>query len=507
MEKLRELVNIVNKNKIKSIEIIGKTSNHNTLLTKLYDAIHDQKVTTEEEAIEYIYGKNGSKKSFYKLKYNLKKRLLNTLFLIDVKENKYSNRNKAYLESQKGMMALNFIVNTGVARKTAVWMAEKLLKTAITWRFAEVAITTARILRGFHASKSGNRKKFEKYNQLVEDFQELYNAELMTESKYSDLVSYYVTDKSTKHFIYDLADKHIKEINKFNPKIKSAKFFYQKAMLEIAKYMSINDYQKTKALCVQTLENLNKLNYQDNKAIVTINYQLIVCCIQLKKYEEGKKHIDIILSIQDPETFNWFKAHELYMGLCLHTYQYEMAWRIYQKIAKNKKFRHLPNSVKEVWKIYEAWLYFFTKVGKISPALIKEVPAKSFRVSRFINEMNIYSKDKKGLNIPILIIYIFLLIQQKKYDLLVDRIEGITKYVDRYIKRTDNMRSNYFLRMLLEIPKNDFNPQTIKTKSDKYFTALKKTPIDLSSQSHDLEIIPYEDSWNLIIELLDRRRS
>lgn len=500
MDKLIELVNIVNRNKVKSIEVIGKSSSNETLLNKFYDAIHDQKVTTEEEAIEYLYGKNSDKKAYYKLKHILKDRLLNTLFLINVKKSKYNDRNKAYLESQKGMMALNFIVNAGIARKTAIWIAEKLLKIAINWCFTEIAITTARFIRGNVASKSGDRKKFEKYDRIVRDYQELYNAELLVESLYSDLVSYYVRDKSTKLFIYDLADKHITEINKYDPKIKSTKFYYQKAMLEIAKYMSINDYQKTMELCKNVLNDLDTFYYKDSKAIVTISYQLIVCCVQLKAYEEGKKQIEIILSIQDPETFNWFKAYELYMNLCFHTQQYTEAFYTHQKVTQNKKFKYLPGNVKEVWKIFEAWLYLLIQLNALNVEAFKS--KRRFRVSKFINEMNIYSKDKKGLNIPILIIYISLLIQQKKYDLLIDRIEAIEKYIHRYIKRQDNKRSYYFLRMILEIPKNDFRPDSIQKKSKKYFEQLKTSPIDASGQSHGLEIIPYEDTWALILQLL-----
>ncbi len=501
MDKLIELVNIVNRNKVKSIGVIGRPSGNDTLLNKFYDAIHDQKVKTEEEALVYLYGKSNNKKAYYKLKHQLKERLLNTLFLIDVKESKYSDRNKAYLESQKGMMALNFVINAGIARKTAMWISEKLLKTATKWCFTEVAITTARFLRSYHASKSGDRKKIEKYDQIVRDYQELYNAEILVESFYCDLVSYYVIDKSTKRFIYDLADKHIREIKRYDPKIKSTRFYYQKAMLEIAKYMSINDYQKTKTLCEEALSNLNSFNYQDTKAIVAISYQLVVCCVQLKQYKEGKKHIDIIIAIQTPDTFNWFKAYELYVNLCFHTQQYEEAWKTFDKISKNKKFRYLPKNVKEVWKIFEAWLNLLAQIGNISSDTAAKSKGK-FRVSKFINEMSIYAKDKKGLNIPILIIHTLLLIQQKKYDLLIDRIEAIEKYIHRYIKRTDNRRSYYIVRMILEIPKNDFNAILIQKKTEKHFNQLKQIPLDVSSQSHDLEIIPYEDTWALILELL-----
>ncbi len=501
MEKLKELISIVTKQKIKSVEILGKSSQE-TLLNKLYDAIHDQKVSSEEEAIELLYGKNASKKAFYKLKHALKDRLLNTLLLIDAKEKKYSDRNKAYLECHKETMALSYVVNAGIARQTAVYLAKKILHTAVPWRFSEMVISAGRTLRSHHASKSGNRKEYEKYNRLVLDFQELYNAELLVESMYSDIISYYVRDKSTKHFIYDLADQHIRTIDKLNPSIKSARFYYQRAMLKIAKYMSINDYQTTLNLCQQTLDDLDSLDYQDAKAVAAISYQFIACCIQLKQYEAGKKQIDIILSIQEPASFNWFKAYELYLTLCFHTQQYDTASDIYNQISKHRKFKFLPSSIKEVWNIYQAWLYLLYKVKWIDTKYWDDMPASKFRASRFINDMNVFSKDKKGLNIPILVIYILLCLQHKKYDLLIERVEALSKYVDRYIKRSENQRSNYFLRMLLEISKNDFQVSLVKSKTEKYLEQMSRIPIDISGQSHDVEILPYEDSWEIALELI-----
>ena len=503
MDKLKELISIVTRHKVKSIEIVGKSS-QNTLLNKLYDAIHDQKVDTEEEAIELLYGKKSNKKAYYKVKHALKERLLNTLFLIDTKENKYSDRNKAYLKTHKETMALSYIINAGIARKTAISLAKKILKTAIPWRFSEMVISAGRALRSYHASKSGDRKEFEKYNQLVLDFQELYNAELLVESMYNDIISYYVTDKSTKSFIYDLADQYLQRISQLDPKIKSARFYYQRAMLEIAKHMSINDYQTTVRLCQNALDNLFSLDYKDDKAIVTISYQLIACCIQLKKYEEGKEKIDIILSIQDPATFNWFKAYELYLNLCFHTKEYDMAAEIYYKISKHKKFKFLPDSVKEIWNIYQAWLYLLSKTNHIQSEHLKNMPTSRFRASRFVNDMNLFSKDKKGLNIPILVIYILLLLEQKKYDLLIERVEALSKYVDRYIKRSENQRSNFMLRMLLEISKNDFQIHLIQSKTEKYLEQMSQTPIDLSNQSHEIEILPYEITWELALEILNR---
>jgi len=171
------------------------------------------------------------------------------------------------------------------------------------------------------------------------------------------------------------------------------------------------------------------------------------------------------------------------------------------------KFKHLPENIKEVWKIYEAWLYLLFKMGKIDYSFGEHTLFKRFKVSRFINEMNTFSKDKKGLNIPIIIVHTVLLIFQNKHELLYDRLGAISKYIYRYIHEKENQRSYYFIKMLLVIVKNDFQKREIIVKTKVYYSKLMKIPIDTSSQSHSLEIIPYEDVWDLILELLDKKGS
>jgi hypothetical protein len=98
-----------------------------------------------------------------------------------------------------------------------------------------------------------------------------------------------------------------------------------------------------------------------------------------------------------------------------------------------------------------------------------------------------------------------LLLQQKRYDALIDRVEAIEKYKDRYLDKENNFRSNIFVRLLLEIPKRDFSFTQISRKTEKLVARLNEAPLEIANQSHDLEILPYEDTWEIILEELRKR--
>jgi hypothetical protein len=59
--------------------------------------------------------------------------------------------------------------------------------------------------------------------------------------------------------------------------------------------------------------------------------------------------------------------------------------------------------------------------------------------------------------------------------------------------------------MLLQIPQNDFDADRIKVKSKKYWDKLAALPLALANQSHEIEIIPFEDLWRFIQENLGKK--
>ena len=70
-----------------------------------------------------------------KLKYNLKERLYNTLFFIDIKSSKYSDIKRANLYVQK-MISLFNLLRVKDAKLNAIAIGEKVIQTAMEYEFA-----------------------------------------------------------------------------------------------------------------------------------------------------------------------------------------------------------------------------------------------------------------------------------------------------------------------------------------------------------------------------------
>ena len=57
--------------------------------------------------------------------------------------------------------------------------------------------------------------------------------------------------------------------------------------------------------------------------------------------------------------------------------------------------------------------------------------------------------------------------------------------------------------MLLQVPDAGFHKTAVIRRAEKFTKMLKQVPLDFASQAHDIEIIPYEDLWEMALDSLD----
>jgi hypothetical protein len=198
---------------------------------------------------------------------------------------------------------------------------------------------------------------------------------------------------------------------------------------------------------------------------------------------------------------NWFHTQQFSFMLAMHTQHYEEAYRIYRRVSSQPEFKKRPDTHRETWDLYHAYLRFLDWTGVI------DIPDDRFRLSSFLNDVPKFSQEKRGMNIPILIIQILFLIQQRNYAAAEKRFETIGKYCSRYVKRNDHFRSNCFIKMLLQIPKQGFHKTAAARHAKRYLEKLKSEPLVISEQLYEVEIIPYEELWELIHNSLENKRT
>lgn len=497
MQELRELVGIVNRHKIRSLELLGPTLPVSSKIMKLYHGISSGILGSDEEAIGLLYGDpEKAKNSYWKLKHDLKKRLLNTLFFIDQKQTRQSAYERAYYNCHREFTAARFLLRRG-ARQVAIELLHKVFRKARQIELTSIALETLQLLRHHYGVILGDRRKFEDYNKKALYYQQLFDAENMADSFQEELLSYYVRDKSTKRQYYEKAQGYEAALEEMLQRVNSNKLQHRYRFISVAKYMIVNDYEATVRACLSAVQYFKRYSLIPDGLIRPYLYQLVVSYIQLQQYRKGEESILQLLKMLEPGQSNWFKGMELHCVLALHSKSYATAYEIWKRSATNANFRKLYPSAREPWHIIEAFIHYIYLTGRIG----RPCPdLERFRVARFLNEVPLFARDKRGYNIPILIIQILFFLRKRSYDEVNERLEAISRYVMRHFLQGEHFRTNCFIKMLNQLPKSFFRRKELERRTASLFRQLQHVPLVIAREAHEIEIIPYEDLWELVLE-------
>ncbi len=508
MEELKGLVDLVSKNKLKQLDLPNTNgkSHRPSQIWELYEGLASGRFQEEEETAQYFFGDTKHQKAYFgRLKRKLQNRLTDLLFLIDINEPQYTDTQRAAYACYKDLTAAKILIGRG-QRRLAVPIMEKVFKKARAFELTEISLEATRFLRTHYGTIDGKPRKFEIYNKYVHKYEKLLHAEMLAEEYYTRIAANFTQSRSTKTNILEEAARYAEELQELIQTRKSYRLYLFSYMVFVLRHEIANDYSMTLIACKEALNLMEKQNPQTSTSggKSAFLYKMLASHIQLQNFDDGEKTANKILEITPQGSTNWYITLQYYLILAFHSGQFQKAYHIYHQAAEHPNFDLQYESHYETWRIYEAFLYYLISIGKVKPSSYK--PYRKFRTSKFLNEVPIYTKDKRGHNISILILQVLLLLQEGRHPEIVDRIEPLKTYNERYLRKDDStFRSNCFIKMLLELPKNAFHKAAVVRKAQRYRKRLREVPLNVANQSSEVEIIPYEMLWDMILESLDHQ--
>ncbi len=497
MQDLRELILLLSQHHVHPLKELEGSKD--SKLLALYEGIAKGRYHSDEEAAADLYGGQGASSSYRKLKSTLRDRLLERVFEINTQQDEYSDYQKAYYECHKQWVIVRFLTGQN-ANTVALMLANKLLRTAERFDFTLLCMDIASYLRIQYGLRESNPKKFEEASQQFEYFRKVYDAEALAEELYTLLVVRMVNNRSVQPEIIELARQYSERIRPYMGQYATYKLHMYGYLIGLTYYTAQNQYQEALNYCSEALAFFQKRPYEARVPLQIFYYQQLICNIHLRQFEAGKEAARHCIRLMQEGTFNWFKYRELYLHLLLHTRHYEEAARLLFDTLEHPRFEFLPENVAEIWRIYEAYVYFLHRVGKV-----ERTPKAKFKLAKFINEFSIFNKDRSGVNIAIIIVKWLMLLKDKQYSKLLDEVESTEQYCYRHLRGDNTKRSYYFIKMLLQVPMGQFERTAVSERSARLLEGLRSVPLQLANQTHEIEIIPYEDLWEIVLETIDQR--
>lgn len=449
----------------------------------------------DEEAIEDIYGKTLGDKTFDMLKSRAKERLINMIFQLDTQRKFKSSYDKAYYSTCKNLLA-GAILLLQNRRNSGEEHLKLALSIASKYYFTDFSIVALRQLKYF-SSFSGSTKQFKKYENALNKQLDILKAESEVENLNQEIILEIVRSVANKDEITNKSKESYKKIQSIVKNYDTYTTRLSMYRVGLRYYENTDDYRNAIKLAAECEEYLKSNPHLIQKVrLGEMNLHKLNGSLHLRDYENGSIYANACMTLFNKGTLNWLIFLEYYFLLCLHTRNYKKALEIYNQVIDDPIFKVYPAQSKEKWKIFESFLNYVIPAG--SPG------AKKFNVHKFINEVPLFSKDKAGYNLSIIVAQIIMLVNMGDYLKIVDRAESLKLYASRYIKKERNPRSYYFIKMLLVMIAYDFDPKKTEQIANKFFVKLKESHLGKQSELETLEVIPYDVLWPDILAKLSR---
>ncbi len=500
MHDLTELIHRLPWSKLRGSSMWSTLLPPKSKMAHLFALVRANPDLTESEAAQHLYGNPHALARLRSLKSKTKERLLGAIFFLDLNEPGFTDRQQAHYECQR-CWATAMALSAKSAPLVAIEQLEQMLRHAQHFEFTELAMSAAFHLRHHYGALMGDVDKYRYYRDLYRKYQTLWTLENEAEELYTDIISSMANTREPQQDIGRLAEMYFRRIEPHLQRHTTFRLHLNGRLLQMLIYSSRNDYRTMAALCEDALTFFQGKPYKSQLSLQIFYYQLVVCSLHLRDFGRGQAVIRQHGDVYPRGSFNWFKVQELYFLLALHTQHYDDAFDICADALSEPDLLKQSPAARETWKIYHAYTQFLARIRRAD-----RLPDPGFRLGKFLNEIPVFSKDRRGMNIPILIVQLLFDILQKRYDAAIDRVEALEKYTDRYVRKNEHFRSNCFLKMLLQIPKAAFHREAAVRKAERYRLMLGQMPIEMANQPHEIEIIPYEDLWEMALELLPQKR-
>lgn len=498
MKAIQEIISLLQKCGIRSADQLKVPFKNQSKSQQFFHFLQNHSDRKDEEVAKHFFQDVPSSELFHRTKRSLEKQLVQAIFLIDVNQLGDTARQRAYYYCWKNMCAVKILLGQS-AHHSAAHLTQKILHRAARHQFSDLCLESYKILRWYYGCMESKSKQYQKYNQLFKTQQELCAAEQLAEDYYTYLSSSYLSDKGQRFYLAEKAGEYWEAVSTLMTEYHSSRLHFLGHLLHVFHYSFRGDYQGAAVANERAVRHFEQTEGGRSSYLGPfLNHQL-ACYIRLKNLKAGAALIQKLDQKVKPGSFDWFVHQQLYFLLAMHSQHYELGRQILRRVTSHNRFAYLPRTQSEKWAIHQAYLHFLEKSGHVNPNTKKK---SGFQPKELLKTVPLYSRDKRGLNVPILVVSILILLADRRRQEAIERIEALGKYQRRYLKLDDAYRSNCFIKMLATLPRAGFHPKAVSRKAEKHKRNLEQVPLPVSTQAFELEVIPYEDLWGMVLELL-----
>ncbi len=381
-------------------------------------------------------------------------------------------------------------------------VADRLIILARKYYFNEARLAASQYLAKYYSLIKPDTRKMLEYDKEAELCLELLRIENYARQKSNYFLALRMSNKRedgnrTKEFLAGFLSE-LKSL--IFPLIESYRVYH--TYFEKGFFMGFLTYDYNMALEYSK----NGYNYFDSLPFNHVSAKSGFLSKMSKCYLELGE-LDLVIETQlkalescKEGNMNWFIGKYQLIAAHLHRSNFKKAYDLYKELIKHRNFKNQNVEISSFTQLAGAYLEFLIAAGVIDTP---EYHSK-FRLKRFLNEVPHFDNDKNPMKISLIVIQLLFNIHERDYDAMESRIYSLKDFCSRrLVRKSPNFRSNCFIKMLLEVPLNNFNPIAVSRKTERYHKMLVSVAVQPSKPIAQVEVIPYEKLWEIILDHLE----
>jgi hypothetical protein len=501
MKHLLEIARIITKKKIRKIEILDdQVLDRHTKFAQFYEALAAERFKNDRDAAQALYGCKPQDTRYRQLKSRFRRRMLNTLFFIDVNKPTTSHFDRAQFTSHKDW-ALIKILQENNAHQSAVSLAKSVLSTALKFHLTDIAFQCARLLREY-AAEEGDAHGFEQYSTLFRQQSELYQAECQAEEIYQHVLLAFHRPRNEDGDLPIRIERYCDTLLRLSEAFESPGINYCMFMVWTMRYEMAREYGAMLEVTRQMERYFDTYSdFFQEEMLIAIYTRQMSAYLQFRDYQNGQVNAEKCLQRFKEGSAPWFAFMEYYLLLAMHTGYFIQGLAIYNRAVNSSRMRKLDPVSREKWRLFEAFLHYALPQPRFRAMINPLKKQQPFLPAEFIDKPVDHPGELRIFTVLTHILQTLFAIENNQLHQAEQLLDTLNYLANRRLPGPEYARPVQFIRLLQRLRRAKFQPDEIRL-SKKYLQKLEETPFTYRGIPGRLEVIPYDTLWEMALNRL-----
>ena len=462
---------------------------------KLVSALTDDNEASRVQLVRAIYGNQtaSNEASFRKLHSRVVNKLLNHLYFLDHSDQRHLISRRYELECLGLLHKAVVLYNEGSYSWTARLLT-KCLELSQRDGFTRYAVHAASLLRVLHVQKQ-QRPEYRAILKKIAELKTTRSYEEEAEDIYNEARLAGVGTVKARRALLPLMPEYLSRMEALHRQAKTfntGNYVYQ---MRILQQELTGNYAEIIKITAEAAQQLKKGKLNAHRFDVRFNHFMSVYAHLLSRQaEKGLKLAATYDKDFHPSSGNWFYFQEHYLLLALHAGKYVQARQVLQTATGSASFGKQREAAQQRWELFRAYVDFVLPPAR--PTLVRRRQMAQWALT--IPE---YSRDKRGHNVAIMVMQVMYFLRQRDLEAVLLRVDRLRKYQQRHLREAANLRTRLFLRLLLLVVEQEFDPERAAHAARSLLKQLREVPPPGEAFA-EVEIIPYDTLWQLALHEL-----